>query len=180
MPGILSWPAVVRGKARESWDTVVTMDFLPTIMEVLGVERPAAQQSWAFDGVSLLPILRGETPAPRGIGWIFDTATLDVTKGYGFRYGKWKYVQGSISCSGPQANTTCRLPMLYDLSTDLGERHDVSTQHPDVLKAIMNNFTRWHNSVLRSIETESRCPAGFAGRSMYDEACPEGSAPGCQ
>ena len=79
-----------------------------------------------------------------------------------------------------QANTTCRLPMLYDLSTDLGERHDVSAEHPDVLKAIMNNFTRWHNSVLRSIETESRCPAGFAGRSMYDEACPEGSAPGCQ
>ena len=49
-----------------------------------------------------------------------------------------------------------------------------------MLKAIPNNFTRWHNSVLRSIETESRCPAGFAGRSMYDEACPEGSAPGCQ
>jgi hypothetical protein len=27
-------------------------------MEVLGVERPASQQDWAFDGVSVLPILR--------------------------------------------------------------------------------------------------------------------------
>ena len=54
MPGILSWPAVVRGKARESWDTVVTMDFLPTIMEVLGVRRPISQMNWGFDGATSL------------------------------------------------------------------------------------------------------------------------------
>ena len=50
------------------------------------------------------------TAPPRGIGWIFDTAELDVKKGFGFRFGPWKYVQGSISCSGPTANTTCRQP----------------------------------------------------------------------
>ena len=85
-------------------------------MEVLGVERPPSQRDWAFDGVSVLPILRefwttdpfwcsmpvellsrqvvaflmqqcagGETPAPRGIGWIFDTPSLNVEKGYGYR-----------------------------------------------------------------------------------------------
>ena len=37
--GIISWPAVVKGKPRENWDTVVTMDFLATIMEVLDVLR---------------------------------------------------------------------------------------------------------------------------------------------
>ena len=70
VPGIISWPAVVTGPARVSWHTVTTMDFLATIMDVLGVERPAAQAAWAFDGVSAMPILRGEEPAPRGVGWM--------------------------------------------------------------------------------------------------------------
>jgi arylsulfatase A-like enzyme len=175
VPGIISWPAVVKGKARENWDTVVTMDFLATIMEVLAVERPAGQETWAFDGVSVLPILRGEPAAPRGIGWIFDTPVLSVQKGYGYRYGKWKYVQGSVSCAGPTANTTCQLPMLYDLESDLGERNDVSAEYPDVLKAIMANFTLWHESVMHSIDDESKCGPEFKTRSLYDEACAAGS-----
>jgi hypothetical protein len=50
VPGVVSWPAVVRGPARESWATVITSDFLTTVMEVLNVERPPAQRSWAMDG----------------------------------------------------------------------------------------------------------------------------------
>jgi len=60
VPGVIGWPAVVGPVARESWDTVITSDFLPTIMEILGVERPLSQAHWAMDGVSILPILRGE------------------------------------------------------------------------------------------------------------------------
>ena len=54
VPGIIAWPAVVRGPARESWDPVITSDFLPTIMEVLGVRRPISQMNWGFDGATLL------------------------------------------------------------------------------------------------------------------------------
>jgi arylsulfatase A len=152
------------------------MDFMATIMEVLGVERPPEQRDWAFDGVSVLPILRGQTPPTRGIGWIFDTADLNVQKGYGYRYGKWKYVQGSISCT----LQSCRLPQLYDLSTDLGERHDISAQHPSTLKAIMANFTTWHQSIMHSIDSESKCAPDFKVLSLYEEACPPGSPNGCQ
>ena len=83
-----------------------------------------------LSGWQVLSILRGEPAAPRGIGWMFDKPRLSVEKGYGYRYGKWKYVQGSVSCSGPLANTTCQLPMLYDLETDLGERNDVQRAVP--------------------------------------------------
>ena len=37
VPGIISWPAVNKGPARENWDPVVTMDFLATVMDVLKV-----------------------------------------------------------------------------------------------------------------------------------------------
>ena len=37
VPGIVAWPAVVGDRNLESWTTVGTFDFLPTVMEVLGV-----------------------------------------------------------------------------------------------------------------------------------------------
>ena len=81
VPGIISWPAVAEGPARESWATVVSTDFLATIMEVLGVARPAQQAGWHFDGVSVLPLLRGEPPALRGVGWMYHDPTKSERNG---------------------------------------------------------------------------------------------------
>eukprot|EP01047_Picozoa_sp_COSAG01_P086894 COSAG01_NODE_19749_length_991_cov_8.226457_2_plen_61_part_00 len=57
------------------------MDFMATVLEVLGISRPAPQQSWNFDGVSVLPILRGETPTPRGIGWMYHLRVIGIRTG---------------------------------------------------------------------------------------------------
>ena len=102
VPGVISWPAVVRGN-RESWSTAITSDFLPTMMEVLGVERPESQRRWAIDGISQLPLLRGEELAPRCIGHIFDDGSNRA-----YRCGKWKLVNGTLSCKAPD----CSGPML--------------------------------------------------------------------
>eukprot|EP00041_Stephanoeca_diplocostata_P027464 m.755425 g.755425 ORF g.755425 m.755425 type:complete len:637 (+) comp23181_c0_seq4:162-2072(+) len=158
VPGIISYPAMVLGPARVSWDTVITMDFLATVMEVLAlhnmsVSRPAAQAEWAFDGVSVLPILKNEPFPERGLGWMFDTPAASPQKGYGYRYGKWKYVVGSVSCT----EADCTKPQLYDLSTDLGEHHDLAATQPQILAAIAANFTKWHASITNSIQNESKC-----------------------
>ncbi len=162
VPGIVAWPAVVGDRNLESWTTVGTFDFLPTVMEVLGVMRPAAQAGWAVDGTSILPVLRGEPLAARGVGWVFvgrdpRHCVADPKLGYGFRYGKWKLVVGSVSCT----KDDCRQPQLYDLDADLGERHDLAIgpqARPDVLKAIEANFSAWFGGVLASRKEESRCP----------------------
>ena len=46
---------------------------------------------------------------------------------------------------------------------DLGERTDLAEVHPDVLKAIMHNFSLWNQSVWKSRTDESHCgpPARF-------------------
>ena len=160
VPGIISWPAVVKGPAREVWHPVVTMDFLATVMDVLGVSRPVQQQHWNFDGVSALPILRGETPAPRGIGWMYESPTKSEAKGYAFRYGKWKYVAGGISCKAADATFNCTKPQLYDMDTDFTEDHDLAEQYPEVLAAISANFTAWYHSIWDSRVNESKCQTG--------------------
>jgi arylsulfatase A-like enzyme len=140
--------------------TVVTTDFLPTVMEMLGVERPPQQQSWAFDGRSILPLLRNDTfrwkdskEGDRSIGIGFSDPKLNIINGWGFCYGRWKYVEGSASCK----EKCCHRAQLYDLENDIGERHDLADEHPAVLVDLQIRPMEWHESVTRSRRDESKC-----------------------
>jgi arylsulfatase A-like enzyme len=161
VPGIVSFPAYVQGEEHVSWETVVTMDFLPTIMDLLKVERPTEQQSWAMDGRSILQLLRNphtfkwnETiDGPRSIGIGYHGTELSKMSGWGYRYGKWKYVEGSASCRIDD----CQQPQLFNLEEDLGERHDVSKQHPDILASLQEKFYHWYQTVSKSRKEEAKC-----------------------
>jgi len=175
VPTIVSWPAMQRGPARVSWETVVTMDFLATVMDVLNVERPESQSSWALDGKSIVPILKGETWPDRGIGWVFDN--WSSSSPHGFRYGKWKFVHDSTSCN----NDDCRKDMLFDLEADLSESTDLSDVHPHVLAAIQANFTSWFDSVSKSRSDESLCdPTPAPSPAPPSDACEWHSDTGLQ
>lgn len=160
VPGVVSFPAVIKDKG-ESWETVVTTDFLPTIMEILGVDRPPEQQSWAMDGRSILPLLsnhqgfrwQNTSDGPREIGIGFYDHKTTRVNGWGLRYGRWKYVEGSASCQ----QASCRKAQLYDLGNDLGERHDLSSMYPSLLEDLKQRFHVWHRSVMHSRKVESRC-----------------------
>lgn len=96
-------------------------------MEVLGVERPESQKNWALDGYSVLPLLKGGSLPERGRGHVYKNGkTFD----YGYRYGKWKLVDGTKSCS----HEDCKKPMLFDLSVDLEEKTDLSEERTDIMK----------------------------------------------
>jgi arylsulfatase A-like enzyme len=125
------------------------MDFLATVLDILKVERPASQADWAFDGQSVMPILTQQgTFETRGIGWMYQNVQQN-----GYRYGPWKLVNNSKSCS----NKDCAKPMLFNLDTDIGETTDVAAQNPDVFRAILANFTSWYESVLHSRVAENTC-----------------------
>ena len=104
-----------------------------------------------------MPILRGEEVPVRGIGWMYNKPTAVAKEGYAFRYGKWKYVVGGISCDASKATFDCMKPQLYDMDVDFAENHDLALKEPAVLKAIAANFTTWHKSILNSMANESKC-----------------------
>ena len=133
------------------------MDFMATIMEVLDLDRPADQKDWAFDGVSVLPLLKGEPVAERSIGWMYSQPVASPKNGYAFRYGNWKLAVGGISCHAEDASFNCSQPQLYDMSVDKEENFDLSKKEPVVFAAIQRNFTIWFDSVHNSISNESKC-----------------------
>lgn len=154
------------------------MDFMATVLDVLGMERPASQSHWAFDGLSVMPILRGEAPQPRGIGWMYMSADADTKHGYAYRYGPWKLAVGGVSCEPAKASFDCSKPQLYNLEEDLSESYDLADKRPDILAAILHNFSIWHASVLDSMANESLCagpqppgPVPFPSNPNASAAC---------
>ena len=100
---------------------VEAVDFVPTFLDALGVEG-ASQR---IEGMSLLPLLRGETPAWREaafseLDYSFRQARLLLNKtpqqsrAYSMRTDRWRYVYW---LDEPE--------QLFDLETDPQELHDL-------------------------------------------------------
>ena len=106
--------------------TTMTMDLLPTFLELAGMPLPPADGPVALDGVSLLPVLlRGEPIAERTLFW--QTADMKAV-----RRGPWKVV---IQHDQP--------PELYDLTNDLGERKNLAAREPKRLREMLDALAAW-------------------------------------
>ena len=68
MPFFVNWPGVVAAGQRTA-EPVIGVDLYPTFLDLARAERP----DQPLDGVSLLPLLKGEVPAlaARPLFWHF-------------------------------------------------------------------------------------------------------------
>jgi arylsulfatase A-like enzyme len=125
VPAILRWPAKLpRHKVVKQMG--ITMDLTATFAAVAGAK---AAEGFAFDGINLLPILTGEqAEQTRTFCWRINRTDR---KQKAIRHGPWKLVQeGAVE-------------MLFDLSSDIGERRDVFYQHRDVFDDLKQRLAAW-------------------------------------
>lgn len=121
VPFLMKWPGKVpAGKVTDEFLT--SLEILPTLLAATGTPAP---EGLKLDGFDLLPVLRGEKPSARTE--MFWQRRSDVAA----RVGPWKWVQ---SAKGQG---------LFDLSTDLGEERDLSTERPEVLERVKGRFAAW-------------------------------------
>lgn len=116
-PSIARWPGKIKGGvvSDQVWGFV---DFYPTMMELTGSKPPAR---FKLDGISVLGAMtqgkRIEHPP-----MYFEFHERGFTQAA--RMGDWKAVR-----LGPKQPIE-----LYDLKTDIGEKNNVATAHPDIAK----------------------------------------------
>jgi arylsulfatase len=135
VPCIMRWPG--RIEAGAVCRTVAgTIDILPTICAVTGAPLPAKR----IDGVSILPVLRGDRDArPHSAYYFYYDAELRAV-----RQGEWKlyFPHQSQTYEGfepgkdgfPGRTGTRRVGVeLYNLDSDIGERTNVADRYPDVV-----------------------------------------------
>ena len=122
VPMILRWPGGLPANRTVS-QPAISMDITATILDVVGLER------WTegLDGISLLPILRGER---EGRERIFFWRT-NFPRQKAVRQGRWKYIVDG----GTQ--------LLFDLETDISERRNLFFAHPDVAARLRSALEKW-------------------------------------
>ena len=131
VPCIAWWPGRIAAGS-ETDATTMTMDLLPTALELANVTAPASDDPQALDGVSLVPLLlRDEAPQPRTLFWKGGTFKA-------VRKGPWKLV---IEHDGA--------PELYHLGNDLRERHDLAASEPERLQELLGDLAKWEGQFTR-------------------------------
>lgn len=121
-PLIAHWPQGIqaRGELRHTPSHVV--DIVPTVLEIVGVEKPKAWQVEAIPeapGRSLVPAFTKEKTIERESLWWLHEGNRAV------RVGDWKLVA-----------TKGDAWELYDLKTDRAEAHNLAAQMPDKVKQL--------------------------------------------
>ena len=137
VPLLMRLPGVVRAGA--VCDTpVITMDYFPTLLELAGAPPEAART--AVDGVSIVPLLRGEsfTPHP-DLFWHYPHYwnSGKVSPYSVVRSGDWKLIR--FYETGTEE--------LYNLKDDLSERHDLAAANPAKRAELSAKLDAWLKSV---------------------------------
>ena len=130
VPFFVVWPGrLPAGKVYEQ--PVITLDILPTALAVASAASRSSTEN--LDGVNLLPFLTGEnTAAPHeALFWRFSPQRA-------VRKGKWKLVDWRDFDAKKQSGW-----QLYDLEADIGETHDVSAQHPELVAELSKTWSGW-------------------------------------
>ena len=125
VPCVMRWPAVL-SKGMVTNQPGITMDLTSTFLGVAGAKPPQGRK---LDGIDLMPILTGKhKPIERTFFWRVDHSDR---KQKAVRQGNWKYLKDGM------------IEMLFDLQTDIGERHNLSYRHPDIVQRLRGLHAEW-------------------------------------
>lgn len=125
VPAVVKWPGVVPPGSRSD-EFLSTLELFPTFVSAAGASPP---EDIVLDGFDMTPVLRGDGPSERHE--MFWERRIDRAA----RVGHYKWVDSERG-SG-----------LFDLSNDLGEKHDLSQDRPEVLNRLKARFSAWKQTM---------------------------------
>ena len=143
-PLVVVWPGHVQ-PGSESDEIVQSVDFYPTLLEMTGTS-PSREQ--AFDGISMVPALKGKTLDREAIFTYIPnyTAATMQRPSTAVRRGDWKLIR--FFADGAAQSDRYEL---YNLRDDVGETNDLSASDPRLvaeLDGLIEAFLRDTEAVL--------------------------------
>ncbi|MGJ8645110.1 MAG: sulfatase-like hydrolase/transferase [Luteolibacter sp.] len=138
VPFIWHWPAGGLAGGKVFSEPFTALDLLPTFMAAAGAEMPervskkGKESVVNWDGVNLLPHLRGDAKVPphETLYWRM------IMRGQAVREGKWKLL---LNVHTP--------PALYDLSKDISEQNNLYGEKPEVVARLWDKLNHWEESL---------------------------------
>lgn len=135
VPLIARWPSVIRPGGTSDAPIVLT-DLVPSLLQAAGIDP--AKTVGPLDGVSLLPLWRGESLPDRNLFWHFPHYSNQGNRPAGaIRSGDWKLIEhfedGRFE--------------LFDLAQDIGETKNLAEEQPERARDLQRQLAEWRTSV---------------------------------
>ena len=129
-PYYIVWPGTT--KAGSTCATpVMGADFYPTLLEMAGLPARPEQH---VDGVSLVPLLKGDNIADRPLYWHYPHyGNQGGEPSAILSQGDWKLIHYYEDGRDE----------LYNISEDVGEQNDLAAKHPDRVKTMGRQLLAW-------------------------------------
>jgi arylsulfatase A-like enzyme len=129
---VARWPGVIAAGSRCE-QVCATFDLAATAVALAGTRADAVAP---FDGIDLMPALRGGAPRPRELYWRLAQRRQQKA----LRSGDWKYLATAEDGE-----------YLFDLATDRGEKDDRKAERPEVLVRLQRKYKEWEREMLTPI-----------------------------
>lgn len=137
VPNIIVAPGTTEGGTK-SFIPMISMDFYPTLVELADLKVPLSiKNSW--DGVSLVPILKGQKVNEReALFWHYPHYHTEGARPYSaVRKGDWKLIRFF------EADTY----ELYNLKNDVSEENNRLAAEPEKAEELMALLFQWYKDV---------------------------------
>jgi len=121
VPFVARWPAKIPANS-VSEEFLTSLEVFPTFLAAVDA-KPA--EGVKLDGFDMMPVLQGKSKSPR-VEMFWERRGDRAA-----RVGNYKWVESNQGTG------------LFDLLKDLGEKHDLSTEMPDLLAKVKGRFDSW-------------------------------------
>jgi arylsulfatase A-like enzyme len=133
-PFLVRWPGVV-GPGRTITAPISSPDLFPTLLDAVGAKPQTGQ---TLDGLSLVPLLKGESLKERALFWHYPHyGNQGGAPGAAIRRGDWKLIEWS-------EENRCEL---FNLASDPGEHKDLSQSEPARADELRAELHEWQKQV---------------------------------
>ena len=161
VPAVAWWPGRIKAGTQAD-DLSITLDVMPTILSVAGIDPPKER---SLDGIDLSPVLFEQGTLPvRPLFW--SDLSNEGSRSEALRDGPWKLVvQHPRARPGTFENDAIEL---FNLANDEGEKTNLAAMHPQRAADMLTQLKAWYADTQ---ETASPQPGGWISQSL--EGLPE-------
>jgi arylsulfatase A-like enzyme len=148
VPAAIRWPGQVPPGALSSANAV-HFDLFATILEAAGIERPTLNGKHQVSGISLLPHAKSGAKTPLADRYLF----WDLFGKMAAVHGDWKIVATIDNHHGKWDQALAAITAtnfeLYNLAQDVGERHNVARDNPQISEDLKQRYVAWFREATR-------------------------------
>ncbi len=139
VPSFWRWPMGKLTAGKDLDELTQVQDVLPTLIDLCGLKAPAGAK---FDGLSLAPLLRGQSRSLPDRKLVVQFSRMNVGRPqYGdaaVLWKKWRLVSNS---------------QLYNVKDDPAQQRDVINENPEVAATMREHYDQWWKNVAPRLDS---------------------------